>query len=300
MNIVILSKGPGNYSTKRLKEVALARGHSVRVINYAKCYVTLESGHPAVHYKGEEVTNVDIIIPRIAQNLTKYGSAIVRQFEMQNIPTTTSSISIVRSRDKLRSMQLLTKAGVGIPKTVFVRETADFDGVLEQVGGAPVIIKVARGTHGNGVVLAETRKAALAVMQAFYVESVNFLVQEFIQESAGVDIRAFVVNGKVVASMLRQSLDDDFRSNLHQGGEGIVVKLTDEERRSAQKAAKAMGLTVCGVDMMRSARGPLILEVNSSPGFGIEMVTGRKVADKIIEYAEIVGKTGRRKDKIGA
>ena len=300
MNIVILSKGPGNYSTKRLKEVAVARGHDVRVINYAKCYITLERGHPAVHYNGEEVSNVDIIIPRIAQNLTKYGSAIVRQFEMQNIPTTTSSISIVRSRDKLRSMQLLTKAGVGIPKTVFVRETADFDGVLEQVGGAPVIIKVARGTHGNGVVLAETRKAALAVMQAFYVESVNFLVQEFIQESAGVDIRAFVVNGKVVASMLRQSLDDDFRSNLHQGGEGIVVKLTDEERRSAQKAAKAMGLTVCGVDMMRSARGPLILEVNSSPGFGIEMVTGRQVADKIIDYAEIVGKTGRRKDKIGA
>lgn len=300
MNIVILSKGPGNYSTKRLKEVALARGHEVRVINYAKCYVTLERGHPAVHYKGEEVTNVDVIIPRIAQNLTKYGSSIVRQFEMQNVPTTTSSISIVRSRDKLRSMQLLSKAGVGIPKTVFVRETADFDGVLGQVGGAPVIIKVARGTHGNGVVLAETRKAALAVMQAFYVESVNFLVQEFVQESAGVDIRAFVVNGKVVASMLRQSLDDDFRSNLHQGGEGIPVKLTDEERRSALKAAKAMGLTICGVDMMRSARGPLILEVNSSPGFGIEQVTNCKVADKIIDYAEIAGKTGRRKDKIGA
>ena len=172
--------------------------------------------------------------------------------------------------------------------------------MLEQVGGAPVIIKVARGTHGNGVVLAETRKAAKAVMQAFYVEGVSFVVQEFIEESAGVDIRAFLVNGKVVASMLRQSLDDDFRSNLHQGGEGIPIKLTDEERKTAQKAAKAMGLAVCGVDLMRSKRGPLVLEVNSSPGFGIEKVTGHMVAEKIIDYAELVAKNGRRKDKVGA
>jgi ribosomal protein S6--L-glutamate ligase len=300
MNIIILSKGAANYSTRRLREEATRRGHKVRVVNYAKCYVTLEQNNPVVHYKGEEVRDVDVIIPRIASSLTKYGSSIVRQFEMQNVVTTTSSIAIVRSRDKLRSMQLLAKSGVGIPKTVFARETADFEGVLEQVGGAPVIIKVARGTHGNGVVLAETRKAALAVMQAFYVESVNFLVQEFIQESAGVDIRAFVVNGKVVASMLRQSLDDDFRSNLHQGGEGIPVKLTDEERKTAQKAAKAMGLPICGVDMMRSARGPLVLEVNSSPGFGIEKVTGHDVAAKIIDYVEMAAKTGRRKDKIGA
>lgn len=300
MRIVILSKGPGNYSTKRLKEEALKRGHEVRVVNYAKCYVTLERGNPVVHYKGEELRDVDVIIPRIAANMTKYGSAIVRQFEMQNVFTTTSSIAIVRSRDKLRSMQLLAKAGVGIPKTVFARETADFEGVLEQVGGAPVIIKVARGTHGNGVVLAETRKAALAVMQAFYVEGVNFLVQEFIAESAGADIRAFVVNGKVVASMLRQSLDDDFRSNLHQGGEGIPIKLTDEERKTAQKAAKAMGLTICGVDMMRSERGPLVLEVNSSPGFGIEKVTGHNVAEKILDYVERAAKAGRRKDKVGA
>jgi ribosomal protein S6--L-glutamate ligase len=300
MKIVILSKGPANYSTKRLKEVALARGHEVRVINYAKCYVTLERGKPVVHYGGEEVRDVDVIIPRIAANLTGYGSAIVRQFEMQNVPTTTSSIAIVRSRDKLRSMQLMAKAGVGIPKTVFARETADFEGVLEQVGGAPVIIKVARGTHGNGVVLGETRKAALAVMQAFYVEGVNFLVQEYVAESAGVDIRAFVVNGKVVASMIRQSLDDDFRSNLHQGGEGISVKLTDEERRTAQKAAKAMGLSICGVDMMRSGRGPLVLETNASPGFNIEKITGQKVAEKIIDYAELVAKAGRRKDKVGA
>jgi ribosomal protein S6--L-glutamate ligase len=300
MRIVILSKGYANYSTQRLRQEALARGHEVRVINYAKCYVTLERGNPVVHYKGEEVRDVDVIIPRIAQSLTKYGSSIVRQFEMQNVFTTTSSIAIVRSRDKLRSMQLLAKAGVGIPKTVFARETADFKGVLEQVGGAPVIIKVARGTHGNGVVLAETPKAALAVMQAFYVEGVNFLVQEFIQESAGVDIRAFVVNGKVIASMVRQSLDDDFRSNLHQGGEGIDVKLTPEERRIAIKAAKAMGLSICGVDMMRSGHGPLVLEVNASPGFAIEKVTGTNVAQKVIEYAEEAAKTGHRKDKIGA
>jgi ribosomal protein S6--L-glutamate ligase len=300
MKIVILSKGAANYSTRRLKEVALARGHEVRVINYAKCYVTLERSNPVVHYKGEIVTDVDVVIPRIASNLTKYGTSIVRQFEMQNVPTVTSSIAIVRSRDKLRSLQLLAKAGVGIPKTVFAREAADLDDVLEQVGGAPVIIKVARGTHGNGVVLAETRKAAKAVMQAFYVEGVSFVVQEFVAESAGVDIRAFVVNGKVVASMMRQSLDDDFRSNLHQGGEGIAVKLSQEERKTAQKAAKAMGLPVCGVDMMRSERGPLVLEVNSSPGFGIEKVTDHNVAARIIDYAELVAKAGRRKDKVGA
>lgn len=299
MNIVILSKGAANYSTRRLKEVALERGHDVKIVNYAKCYVTLESGKPVVRYKGKDIGNVDVIIPRIASSLTRYGASIVRQFEMQNVFTTTSSIAIVRSRDKLRATQLLAKAGVGIPKTVFARETADVDDVLEQVGGAPVIIKVARGTHGNGVVLAETRKAARAVMQAFYVEGVSFLVQEYIEESAGEDIRAFVVNGKVVASMKRQSLDDDFRSNLHQGGEGKTVKLTEEERKTAQRAAKAMGLSVCGVDMMRSDRGPLVLEVNSSPGFGIEQVTGRDVATPIIEYIEQnVGR--RKKDKVGA
>ncbi len=300
MNIIILSKGPGNYSTKRLKEEALKRGHSVRVINYAKCYVTVERGITVVRYNGEDLSDVDVIIPRISSSLTKYGSAIVRQFEMQNVFTTTTSISLVRSRDKLRSMQLLAKAGVGIPKTVFARETVDVEDVLEQVGGAPVIIKVARGTHGNGVVLAETKNAAKAVMQAFYVESVNFIVQEFIKESAGQDIRAFVVNGVVVASMKRQSLDDDFRSNLHQGGEGKSIKLTDEERKTAQKAAKAMGLAVCGVDMMRSKRGPLVLEVNSSPGFGIEKVTGHNVTNHILDYVEQNFKGKRRKDKIGA
>ena len=300
MNIAILSKGSTNYSTKRLKEESEARGHDVRIINYSKCYITVERDRPVVRYKGQEIRDIDVIIPRISASLTNYGSSITRQFEMQNVATTASSIAIVRSRDKLRSMQLLAKAGVGIPKTVFVRETADFDDVLEQVGGAPVIIKVARGTHGNGVVLAETQKAALAVMQAFYVEGVNFLVQEFVEESAGVDIRAFVVNGKVVASMLRQSLDDDFRSNLHQGGEGIPVKLTAEERRTAQKAAKAIGLSVAGVDMMRSSHGPMVLEVNASPGFSVEQVTGQNVAARVVDYAERLAKAGRSKDKVGA
>ena len=300
MRIAILSRDIESYSTSRLQEEALKRGHEVRVVDYAKCYVTLERSNPVVRYEGEDLGDVDIIIPRIAASLTGYGSSIVRQFEMQNIFTTTSSISIVRSRDKLRSMQLLAKAGVGIPKTVFARDTVDTADVLEQVGGAPAIIKVARGTQGNGVVLAETRKAAQAVMQAFYVEGVNFLVQEFVAESAGTDIRAFVVNGKVVASMKRQSLDDDFRSNLHQGGEGTPIKLTDEERKTAQKAAKAMGLSICGVDMLQSNRGPLVMEVNSSPGFAIEKVTGRNVAEKIIEYIEQNAKGKRRKDRVGA
>lgn len=300
MKIVILSKGAANYSTKRIKEEAISRGHEVRIVNYAQCYVTLERGNPVVRYEGEEVKDVDVIIPRIASSLTRYGSAIVRQFEMQNVFTTTSSIAIVRSRDKLRSMQLLAKAGVGIPKTVFARDTADVDDVLDQVGGAPVIIKVVRGTHGNGVVLAETRKAARAVMQAFYVEGVSFLVQEFVEESAGTDIRAFVVNGKVVASMKRQGLDDDFRSNIHQGGEGTAVKLTDEERKTAQKAAKAIGLSICGVDLVRSNRGPLVLEVNSSPGFAIEKITNHNVASYILDYIEQNAKGRRRKDRVGA
>lgn len=300
MKIAILSKGAANYSTQRLRQVAKERGHEVRIINYAKCYVTVEKNNPVVHYRGEPLTGFDAIIPRIAQSYTKYGTAVVRQFEMQGVYTTASSIAINRSRDKFRSYQLLAKASVGIPKTVFARETADLDDVIEKAGGSPLIIKVARGTHGNGVVLAETKKAAQAVMQAFYVEGVNFLVQEFVKESAGVDIRAFVVGSRVVASYMRQSLDDDFRSNLHQGGEGSIVKLTDEEVKTALKAARTMGLHICGVDMMRSERGPLVLEVNSSPGFNIEKITGRDVTTKIIEYVERNAKQRNRKDRVGA
>ncbi len=300
MKIAILSKGPGNYSTRRLREEAKKRGHDVRVINYAKCYVKVEQSRPIVRYEGEDLGTFDAIIPRIAQSYTRYGSAVLRQFEMQGIYSTATSIAITRSRDKLRTMQLLSRAGVGIPTTLFASETSSFDDLITQAGGAPLIIKVARGTHGNGVVLAETNKAAKAVMQAFFVENVSFLVQEFVKESAGTDIRALVVGNKVVASMMRQSLDDDFRSNLHQGGEGKPIKLTEEERRTAIKAAKAMGLPFCGVDMMRSSRGPLVLEVNSSPGFGVEKVTGRNIAEKVIEYIELNAKRRNKKDRVGA
>lgn len=300
MKIAILSKGAANYTTRRLKEEALKRGHEVKVINYAKCYLTIEKGNPVVYYKGKMVEGYDAIIPRIAQSYTKYGTAVVRQFESRDVYTAAKSIAITRSRDKLRATQVLGKAGVGIPKTVFARETADFESVIELAGGAPLIVKVARGTHGNGVVLAETNKAAKAVMQAFYVEGVNFLVQEFVKESAGTDIRVLVVGGQAVASIQRQSLDDDFRSNTHQGGVGKLVKLTDEEEKTAVKAAKAMGLAICGVDMMRSSRGPLVLEVNSSASIKTpELLTKRNVAGKIIEYIEKNAKQKPRKDKVG-
>lgn len=301
MKIAILSNGSGNYTTKRLKEAAKARGHSVRVVKYSQCYIRVEKGKPTVRYRGKNLDDVDAIIPRIAQSITKYGTSIVRQFEMRGIYTIASSIAIVRSRDKLRAYQLLAKNGVGIPNTVFARETADLDDVIEQAGGTPLIIKVAKGTHGNGVVLAETKKAAKAVMQAFYVEGISFLVQEFIKESAGEDIRVLVVGNKVVASIKRQNLDDDFRSNTHQGGVGSKVKLTDEEKRMAIKAAKVMGLPVCGVDMMRSDRGPLVLEVNSSASIKTpELITKRDVATKIIEHIERNAGRRNKKDRVGA
>jgi len=301
MKIAILSNGPGNYTTKRLKEEAKKRGHEVRVIKYKDAYTAVESNNNQVRYKGESLEHFDAIIPRIAQSYTRYGSAIVRQFESQGSFTTAGSLAINRSRDKLRAYQVLAKAGVGIPKTVLARESASFDDIVQLAGGTPLIIKVARGTHGNGVVLAETPKAAKAVMQAFYVEGVNFMVQEFVKESAGTDIRALVVGGRVVASVKRQSLDGDFRSNTHQGGEGMPVRLTDEERKTAIKAAKAMGLAICGVDMMRSERGPLVLEVNSSASIKTpELITGRNVAEKIIEYIEQNAKRRPKKDKIGA
>lgn len=303
MKIAILSNGSGNYSTKRLKEEALKRGHEVKIIKYRDCYASIEKNNQTVSYKGEDLGSFDAIIPRIASHMTRYGTAIVRQLEMQGVYTVSSSLAINRSRDKLRSMQLLAKAGVGVPKTVFSRNSADIDDLIDKLGGTPVIIKLARGTHGNGVVLAETKKAAKSVLQAFYLtneDGTNILLQEFVKESAGTDIRAFVVGGRVVASMKRQSLDDDFRSNLHKGGEGTVIKLTEEERKMAVKAARAMGLNVAGVDMMRSERGPLILEVNASPGFGIEKVTGRDVASAIIEYVELHAKRRNKKDKVGA
>lgn len=302
MRIAILSNGNANYSTKRLVEEAEARGHKVKVIKYKNCYLSLDEKHPSVYYRGKKIDGYDAIIPRISNNMTRYGCAVVRQFEMQGMWTASSSIAIVRARDKLRSQQILTKAGIDTPKTLVSRNTADIDDLLEQIG-LPVIIKLASGTHGNGVVLAETKKAAKSALQAFYLyneDGTNILLQEYIKESAGTDIRAFVVGSRVVASMQRRSLDDDFRSNLHKGGEGTSIKLTAEERHIALAAAKAMGLHVAGVDLMRSSRGPLVLEVNASPGFGIEKITGRNVAAKIIEYVENNAKRKGSKDRVGA
>ncbi len=304
MKIAILSNGSANYSTKRLKEVAESRGHQVDIIKYKNCYVSIDDKNPKVMYKGNEVKGYDVFIPRIASHMTKYGTSVVRQLETSNSRAffMNKSIAITRARDKLRSTQLLAKAGVTIPKTVFSRNSTDIDNLLEEIGGTPAIIKLARGTHGNGVVLAETKKAAKSVLQAFYLtnsDGTNVLLQEFIKESAGTDIRAFVVGSQVVASMKRQSLDDDFRSNLHKGGLGEPIKLTTEEKRMAVKSAKAMGLLVAGVDLMRSNRGPLVLEVNASPGFGIEKITYRDIASKIIDYIERNAKRGNKKDKIG-
>ncbi len=302
MKLAILSNGNANYSTKRLVEEAEKRGHDVRVVKYKNCYLSLDEKHPDVYYHGKNLPAYDAIIPRISNNMTRYGCAVVRQFEMRGGWTASSSIAITRARDKLRSQQILTKAGIDTPKTLVSRNTADIDDLLEQIG-LPVIIKLATGTHGNGVVLADTKKAAKSALQAFYLyneDGTNILLQEYIKESAGTDIRAFVVGSRVVASMKRQSLDDDFRSNLHKGGEGTIVKLTSEENHIAVKAAKAMGLHIAGVDLMRSSRGPLVLEVNASPGFGIERITGRNVAAKIIEYVERNAPRRQSKDRVGA
>jgi ribosomal protein S6--L-glutamate ligase len=299
MKIGIITRQPG-YTVRRLREEATKRGHTVHAVKFPECYVEIQQNQPSVHYRGQLMNDFDAIIPRIMPGMSNYGAAIIRQFEMMGAYTPIKSIAISRSRDKLRTLQLLSKSGVGIPKTIFSRETDEVDDLLAHFD-VPVIIKLATGTQGNGVVLAETKKAAKSVIQAFYVNDTSFLIQEFVKESAGTDIRAFVVGNTVVASMKRQSLDDDFRSNIHQGGEGTSIKLTDEERRTALRAAKAMGLAICGVDMMRSDRGPLVLEVNSSPGLeGIEAATGRNVALKIIEYIEMNAKRGHKKDKVGA
>lgn len=302
MKLAILSNGNANYSTKRLVEEAKKRGHEVKVIKYKNCYLSLDEKHPNVYYHGEKVEGYDAILPRISNSMTRYGCAIVRQFEMQGIWSAASSIAITRTRDKLRAAQIFTKNGIDTPKTLVSRNTTDIDDLLDQLD-LPVIIKLATGTHGNGVILAETKKAAKSALQAFYLyneDGTNILLQEYIKESAGTDIRAFVVGSRVVASMQRQSLDGDFRSNLHQGGAGTPIKLTEAEKKVAIKAASAMGLHIAGVDLMRSSRGPLVLEVNASPGFGIEKVTGRNVAEKIIEYIEHNAGRKHSKDRVGA
>jgi len=302
MKIAILSNGNANFSTKRLVEEAEKRGHTAKVIKYKNCYIAVDGKESRVLYKGKPIGKYDAVIPRISNNMTMYGTAIVRQLETQGQYCLTGSLAITRVRDKLRAAQIMSKAGIDTPRTVISRNTADIDALIEEIG-LPCIIKLARGTHGNGVVLAENLRTARSALQALYLtneEGTNILVQEFIAESAGTDIRAFVVGSQVVASMKRQSLNDEFRSNLHKGGEGTIAKLTPEEEKVAIKAAAAMGLKVAGVDMMRSNRGPLVLEVNASPGFGIEKVTGRNVASKMIEYVEFNARRGTNKDRIGA
>lgn len=286
MKIAILSRNSSLYSTKRLKEAAVLRGHEVVVVDYLRCYMDISARHPRVLFRGEEVSP-DAVIPRIGATYTFYGAAVVRQFEMAGIFTLNDSQSISRSRDKLRSLQLLSRAGVGLPTTSFAHSTQDIDGLLDVVGGPPVVVKLLEGTQGLGVVLAETKKAAESVISAFRQLDANILVQEFIKEARGADIRAFVVGGKVVAAMKRQGPAGDFRSNLHRGGHAEAVKLTPAERATAVRAAKTMELNVAGVDLVRSEGGPMVLEVNSSPGLeGIEGVSGVDIADTIVEYIE--------------
>jgi ribosomal protein S6--L-glutamate ligase len=286
MKIAILSRGASLYSTSRLKEAALHRGHEVAVVDYLRCYMDITARRPKVLYRGEAVLP-HAVIPRIAASYTFYGAAVVRQFEMADIFTLNGSDSISRSRDKLRSMQILSRSGVGLPTTSFAHSTQDVKGLLEVVGGTPVVVKLLEGTQGLGVVLAETRKAAESVIGAFRQLDANILVQQYIKEAGGSDIRAFVVGGKVVAAMRRQGAPGEFRSNLHRGGKAEVIKLSASERSTAVRAANAMGLNVAGVDLLQSDEGPMVLEVNSSPGLeGIEMASGVDIADLIIEYIE--------------
>jgi len=287
VKIAVLSTNKSLYSTRRLVEAAISRGHECEVIDHSKCYVGIRQGEPTMHYKGQDMPAIDAIIPRIGNSVTFYGSAIVRQFEVMDVISANQSQAITRSRDKLRCMQILSGAGLGLPITGFARTAANVDDLINMVGGAPLVIKLLEGTQGIGVVLAETKKAASSVIEAFYGLGNNILIQEYIKEAKGSDIRAFVVDGKVVGAMKRTAKEGEFRSNLHRGGTAEVVKLTLKERQTAIAAAKAMGLTVAGVDMLPSARGPLILEVNSSPGLeGIENATGKDIAAEIIKYLE--------------
>jgi len=287
MNIKILSRNSSLYSTSRLIEAAKQRKHSVEVIDPLKCDLIIEKKKPSVYYRGKYLTETDAVIPRIGASITYYGTAVVRQFEMMGCFTTTESQALVRSRDKLRSLQILSRARLGLPKTVFTNYSRDVREIIEHVGGAPLVIKLLEGTQGLGVVLAETTNAAESVIEAFNGLQARVIVQEFIKEAKGADIRAFIIDGQVVGAMKRQGKEGEFRSNLHRGGTAEVIDLTDEEENAAIKAAKCMGLGVAGVDMLQSARGPLILEVNSSPGLeGIEKATGKDIAKSIIRYIE--------------
>ena len=300
MKIAILSRDSGLYSTSRLVEAAENRGHEVHVIDYLRCYMNITSHNPQVMYQGRALEGFDAVVPRIGAPYTFYGTAVVRQFEMAGAFCANESQAIARSRDKLRCLQLLARKGIGIPVSAAADSTRDIEGLIKIVGGAPMVIKLVEGTQGIGVVLAETDKAAESVIQAFRGLSANILVQEFIAESKGSDIRCFVVGGKVVASMRRQGPPGEFRSNLHRGGHAEKARLSPEERVTAVRAAKTMGLNICGVDLLRSNHGPVVMEVNSSPGLeGIEGATGVDVASKIMVFLERKAAKGDNRDRIG-
>lgn len=300
MKIAILSLKRSLYSTSRLVEAGEKRGHEVHVIDYLRCYMNITSHRPTVMYQGKPLEGYDAVIPRIGASNTFYGTAVVRQFEMQGVYSLNESQAISRSRDKLRAMQLLARAGVGLPVTGFAHATKEIDDLINIVGGAPLVVKLLEGTQGIGVVLAETNQAAESVIEAFRGLDAYILVQEFIKEAKGSDIRAFVVGNKVVASMERCAKAGEFRSNLHRGGTAQKIRLTPEERVTALRAAKCLGLQVAGVDLIRSDHGPLVLEVNSSPGLeGIEAATTTDVAAEIVAYLEKNAKPGKTQDRIG-
>ena len=298
MKIGILSTNKNLYSTRRLVEAGIERGHEMPVINHKRCYMNITSHNPSIHFKGEAITGVDAIIPRIGASVSFYGTAVVRQFEMMGVYSVNESVAITRSRDKLRAVQLLSRRGIGLPVTGFANSPDDTEDLLQFVGGAPVVIKLLEGTQGVGVVLAETKKAAESVIEAFSGLKANFMVQEFIKEAGGSDIRCFVVGDKVVAAMKRQGKEGEFRSNLHRGGTAKLIKITPEERSTAVRSAKVMGLNVAGVDLLRSNHGPVVMEVNSSPGLeGIEKATDRDVAGMIIEFIEKNAKQGKTRTR---
>lgn len=287
MKIAILSRNKRLYSTRRTIEAIEQLGHEAHVYDVLKCYMDITSHKPSIYYKGEQLEGFDAIIPRIGASVTRYGTAVLRQFEMMGVYPINESVAIVRSRDKLRSLQLLSRKGVGLPVTGFAHNISDTNALIKLVGGTPLVIKLIEGTQGRGVVLAETRKAAESVIDAFRELDANFIVQEFIKEAGGSDIRCFVLGDKVIAAMQRTAAEGEFRSNLHRGGTAQIVKLSSEERATAVQAAKVMGLNMAGVDILRSNRGPLVMEVNSSPGLeGIEKATGKDIAKMTIEFIE--------------
>lgn len=285
--MAILSANPKLYSTQRIKEAGEKRGHEMLIVNHTKCDLLIQGNNPQVYYKGQELQGIDAIIPRIGASVTFYGAAVIRQFEMMKVFAATSSQSLVRSRDKLRSLQILSGAGLGLPVTAFTNYSKDVTRVIEKVGGAPCVLKLLEGTQGIGVVLADTHSAAKSVLEAFNGLQARVIVQQFIKEAGGSDIRAFVVDGVIVGAMKRQGKEGEFRSNLHQGGSAKLIELSDEEENAALMATKALGLGIAGVDMLQSDNGPLIMEVNSSPGLeGIEGATGKDIAKAIIRYVE--------------